>query len=233
MPSSDTLDNIVGQVVGTLFNSVEYRQVLSNPQEGEKHVTPDGREWTAVREAIVDGKVVQSPLTIHWRGPASPGAAKSFKMTTLFVEPKGLFLEGNGGFRPDNTLGGAAFMSPQLNASGTIWKMIPLSNGLFHLTTSFVEDKGLVLEGNGGLDSNNTLGGAAFMSPQRDASGTMWKIIPQPNGFFQLTTLFVEGKGLVLEGNGGFDSNNTLGGAAFMSPQTNASGTMWRFVPFD
>jgi hypothetical protein len=223
----------VGHVVGTLPNGVEYRQALANPQEGEKHITSDGREWIAVREAIVDGKVVQSPLTVQWRGPAITATAKSFKITTLFVEPKGLFLEGNGGFNPGNTLGGAAFMSPQVNASGTIWKMIPLSNGFFHLTTSFVEDKGLVLEGNGGFDSNNTLGGAAFMSPQKDASGTMWKMIPFPNGLFQLTTLFVEAKGLVLEGNGGFDSNNTLGGSAFMSPQTNASGTMWRFVPFD
>ncbi len=71
------------------------------------------------------------------------------------------------------------------------------------------------------------------MSPQKDASGTMWKMIPLSNGFFQLTTLFLEDKGLVLEGNGGFDANNTLGGSAFMSPQKDASGTMWRFVAVD
>ncbi len=153
-----------------------------------------------------------------------------FKLTTSFVDPKGLHLEGNGGLDPDNTLGGSAFMSPQVNASGTIWKAIALPNGYYQLTTLFVEDKGLVLEGNGGVDSNNTLGGAAFMSPQKDATGTMWKVLPKSNGLFQLTTLFVEDKGLVLEGNGGVDSNNTLGGAAFMSPQTNASGTLWKIV---
>jgi hypothetical protein len=124
-------------------------------------------------------------------------------------------------------------MSPRFNASGTIWKRILLPNSIFQLTTAFVEDKGLVLEGNGGFDSHNTLGGAAFMSPQKDASGTMWKAIPLPNGFFHLTTLSVEDEGLVLEGNGGLDPHNTLGGAAFMSPQKDASGTMWKFVAVD
>lgn len=155
----------------------------------------------------------------------------TFQLTTMFVEDKGLTLEGNGGLDPKNTLGGAAFMSPQKNASGTIWKVIPHDNGYFQLTTVFVEDKGLTLEGNGGFDSKNTLDGAAFMSPQKNASGTLWKVIPHDNGYFQLTTMFVEDKGLVLEGNGGFDSKNTLGGAAFMSPQRDASGTMWKVIP--
>lgn len=113
-----------------------------------------------------------------------------FKLTALSVEPKGLYLEGNGGLGDSNTLDGAAFMSPQTNASGTIWKLLPLFNGYFQLTTLFLEDKGLVLEGNGGLSDGNTLGGAAFMSPQTNATGTMWKIIPNANGYFQLTTLF-------------------------------------------
>lgn len=153
-----------------------------------------------------------------------------FKLTTLFVENQNLFLEGNGGLNPNNTLGGAAFMSPQVNPSGEMWKMIPKDNGYFELTTMFVEPKGLVLEGNGGYDPHNTLGGAAFMSPQVGASGTLWKKIPLPNGYFQLTTMFVESKGLVLEGNGGCNPNNTLGGSAFMSPQKDASGTMWKIV---
>ena len=109
--------------------------------------------------------------------------ANSFKLTTLFAQSKNLFLEGNGGFDSQNTLNGAAFMSPQANASGTIWKLIPLSDGYFQLTTNFVEDKGLVLEGNGGLDPKNTLGGAAFMSRQTNATGTMWKIIPKTTDF--------------------------------------------------
>lgn len=154
-----------------------------------------------------------------------------FQLTTMFVEDKGLTLEGNGGFDSKNTLGGSAFMSAQKNATGEMWKAIPLDNGYFQLTSVFVEDKGLTLEGNGGYDAKNTLGGAAFMSAQKNASGTMWKVLPLDNGYFQLTTLFVEEKGLVLEGNGGFDSKNTLGGAAFMSPQRNASGTMWKVIP--
>ena len=154
-----------------------------------------------------------------------------FQLTTLFMESKGLVLEGNGGFDANNTLGGAAFLSPQTNASGTMWKKIPLENGFFQLTTLFTEPKGLVLEGNGGFNNQNTLGGAAFMSGQRNASGTMWKKIPLENGFFQLTTLFMESKGVVLEGNGGFDDQNTLGGAAFLSGQQNASGTMWKMLP--
>lgn len=146
------------------------------------------------------------------------------------MEDKNLHLEGNGGYDSKNTLDGAAFMSPQPNASGTIWKAIELDNGYFQLTTDFVEDKGLVLEGNGGYDAKNTLGGAAFMSSQKNASGTMWKKIDKGNGYFQLTTMFKENDGLVLEGNGGYDSKNTLGGAAFLSPQVNASGTYWKMI---
>ena len=101
-----------------------------------------------------------------------------FQLTTMFVEDKGLTLEGNGGYGTQHTLDGAAFMSAQKGASGEMWKAIPLDNGYFQLTTMFVEDKGLVLEGNGGLNPDSTLGGAAFMSPQKDASGTMWKVIP-------------------------------------------------------
>lgn len=154
-----------------------------------------------------------------------------FQLTTMFVEKKGLTLEGNGGLDPKNTLGGAAFMSAQKGASGEMWKAIPLDNGYFQLTSLFVEEKGLTLEGNGGYDSKNTLDGAAFMSAQKNASGEMWKVIPLDNGYFQLTSLFLEDKGLVLEGNGGYDPNSTLGGAAFMSPQKDASGTMWKVIP--
>jgi len=156
-----------------------------------------------------------------------------FKLTTKFLEKKNLFLEGNGGLNDKNTLDGAAFMSGQTNASGTIWKTIPLNNGFFQLTTLFMEDKGVVLEGNGGLSDKNTLDGAAFLSGQTDASGTMWKKIPLKNGYFQLTTMFMQDKGVVLEGNGGLSDKNTLGGAAFLSGQTNATGTMWKMIPVE
>lgn len=161
----------------------------------------------------------------------SEAPSRYFQLTSRFLESKNLFLEGNGGLSGDNTLGGAAFMSPQSNATGTFWKMIPLDNGYFQLTTFFMEKDNVVLEGNGGFDAANTLGGSAFLSGQTNATGTMWKMIPLDNGYFQLTSRFLEDKGLVLEGNGGLDPANTLGGAAFMSGQTNATGTMWKMIP--
>ena len=63
------LDNEVGEVVGTVGDT-EYRQVLLNPAVGATHVTPDGRTWVAVREGVVNGQVVPSPFTIHWKGTA-------------------------------------------------------------------------------------------------------------------------------------------------------------------
>ena len=99
MSSSDALDQVAGKIVGTLPNGTEYRQALLSPTPGEKHVTPDGRVWEAVQK-IVDGKVIQSAFTIHWRGSSTTIPATHFHMTTLFVQPKGLFLEGNGGVIP-------------------------------------------------------------------------------------------------------------------------------------
>ena len=58
--------------------------------------------------------------------------------------------------------------------------MVVDSTKWYRLTTQFVEAKGLWLEGNGGLDPNNTLGGAAFMSSQTPApTGTFWKLVEQ------------------------------------------------------
>jgi len=151
-------------------------------------------------------------------------------LTTAFVESKGLHLEGNGGPNPKCFLDGAAFMSPQRGASGTIWKCIPRNNGYFQLTTADVEDRGLVLEGNGGVHPQCQLGGAALMSSQRNATGTFWKAIPRDDGYFQLTTKLLEEKCLVLEGNGGANPKNVLDGAAFMSEQRNATGTLWRII---
>jgi hypothetical protein len=45
----------------------EYRQVLSNPAEGERHTTPDKRKWIAVHEVVVGKKIVKDPFTLHWR----------------------------------------------------------------------------------------------------------------------------------------------------------------------
>lgn len=67
MADSGALDQEVGQIVATLDDGTEYRQVLLNPAEGETHVTPDGRTWVAVHEQVVDGVVSRSPFTMHWK----------------------------------------------------------------------------------------------------------------------------------------------------------------------
>ena len=148
-------------------------------------------------------------------------------MTTRFLEDEGFNLEGN---RVCDTcfLGGAAFMSGDSRIpSGMRWKAKKLPNGYYHLTTVFQEPEGKVLEGNK-VTPTSFLGGAAFMSPDKKASGTMWKAIPAGRGYYFLTTRFLEDEGLVLEGNK-VAEGSTLGGAAFMSPDK-ATGTLWKFI---
>jgi hypothetical protein len=67
MPITDALDSVVGQLVATLLDGTEYRQVLLNPAPGTTHATPDGRTWLAVQEQVVNGVVSTSPFTMHWR----------------------------------------------------------------------------------------------------------------------------------------------------------------------
>ena len=154
-----------------------------------------------------------------------------FQLTSRFLESQDYVLVGNRGRNAKHTLGGAAFMFvPRTKIPGSIWKAIPIGNGFFKLTTELVHAQGLYLEGNGGYGTQHALDGAAFMHPDANVTGMQWKTIDLNNGYFQLTTRFVEPKGLVLEGNGGRGEKHTLGGAAFMSPQKNATGTMWRIL---
>ena len=76
---------------------------------------------------------------------------------------------------PSSFLGGAAFMSPDKGGTGTMWKAIPAGRSYCFLTTKFLEDEDLVLEGNK-VAEGSTLGGAAFMSPDK-ATGTQWKFM--------------------------------------------------------
>ena len=125
-------------------------------------------------------------------------------------------------------LGGAAFMSGDSRIpSGMRWKAKKLPNGYYHLTTVFQEPEGKVLEGNK-VAPTSFLGGAAFMSPDKKASGTMWKAIPAGRGYYFLTTRFLEDEGFVLEGNKEAEGSK-LGGAAFMSPDK-ATSTLWKFI---
>ena len=160
---------------------------------------------------------------------ASPFPEGVFRMTTRFLEEEGFSLEGN---RVCDTcfLGGAAFMLETEEGripSGAQWKAKKLPNGFYHLTTVFQEPEGTVLEGNKFAPSS-FLGGAAFMSPDKGATGTMWKAIPAGGGYYFLTTKFLEDEDLVLEGNK-VAEGSTLGGAAFMSPDK-ATGTQWKFI---
>jgi hypothetical protein len=61
------VNKVVGAVVGRLTDGTEYRQVLTNPAEGERHTGPDGRTWIAVYERVVAGKAIKEPFTLLWR----------------------------------------------------------------------------------------------------------------------------------------------------------------------
>ena len=125
---------------------------------------------------------------------------------------------------------------------GTAWmampytEIVPQDEEYFALTTAFVECEKLFLEGNK-VAAGADLGGAAFMAPPPStntvASGQLWKMIPAGGEYFALTTAFVEGDGLFLEGNK-VAAGADLGGAAFMaqrfSSNTFSSGQLWKKV---
>ncbi len=148
------------------------------------------------------------------------------KLTTLFLEKENKCFEGNKVAR-GSTLGGAAFMDDCQNVSGQSWKMIPTGGGYFRLTTQFLEKENKCLEGNK-FASGSTLGGRAFMDNCQNVSGQLWKMIPTSNGYFRLTTMFLEKENKCLEGNK-FDFRSTLGGGAFMDNCQNVSGQLWKF----
>ena len=147
-----------------------------------------------------------------------------FKLTTMLLEDESQCLEGNQ-FAPESVLGGAAFMDDCQNVSGQLWKMIPAENGYFKLTTMFLEDRGKCLEGNR-FAPESVLSGAAFMDNCQNVTGQLWKMIPAENGYFRLTTLYLEGQNKCLEGNR-LASESVLGGAAFMDDCQNVTGQLW------
>lgn len=155
----------------------------------------------------------------------TPSSSAYYTLTTKFRESANECLEGNK-FSSGSTLGGSAFMAPCTTpASGQLWKFISLGNGLYRMTTLFLEGQGKCFEGNK-FAPTSTLKGAAFMDNCRNVSGQIWKI--QPAGaYFKLTTLFREPFGECLEGNK-FAATSTLGGAAFMSRCLPFTGQLWR-----
>lgn len=77
------------------------------------------------------------------------------------------------------------------------------------------------------------LGGAAYMAKCENVSGQFWKAIPDGDGYFHLTSMFVEGENKCLEGSRPFAGNDPLKGAVRMDPCGNFSGQKWRFIPRD
>ena len=162
-----------------------------------------------------------------------------YGLTTMFLENEGLWLEGNK-VAKGSTLGGAAFMNKGTLskglASGQGWKLVPLGGGYYGLTTLFLEKEDMWLECNK-VAKGNTLGGAAFMAKGSGSgpatTGQMWKLVPFGDGYYGLTTAFLEQEGLWLEGNK-VAKGSDLGGAAFMAKgpphQPLASGQMWRLA---
>lgn len=67
MAAEDALDDVVGRVVATTPDGTEYRQVLGNPAPGVTHVSADGRRWLSVQESFVNGVVIVTPFTLHWK----------------------------------------------------------------------------------------------------------------------------------------------------------------------
>ena len=151
-----------------------------------------------------------------------------YKLQTMFQAPEGKCFEGNR-YAQGSTLGGAAFMDDCQNVSGQLWKFIPEGNGYYRMVTMFQEPEGKCFEGNR-FAQGSTLGGAAFMDNCQNVSGQLWRLIPAQDGYFRLTTMFLEGENKCLEGNR-FSPDSTLGGAAFMDNCQNVSGQLWKLVP--
>ncbi|MDE1462073.1 RICIN domain-containing protein [Spartinivicinus poritis] len=148
------------------------------------------------------------------------------KLTTMFLENENKCLEGNR-VAPGSTLKGAAFMDTCQNVTGQRWKLIPVGGEYFKLTTQFLESENKCLEGNK-VAPGSTLGGAAFMDTCQNVTGQLWKKIPVGNGYFKLTTKFLENENKCLEGNR-HAPESTLGGAAFMDNCQSVTGQLWKF----
>ncbi len=150
-----------------------------------------------------------------------------YHLTTKFVENDNLCLEGNK-VAQGSSLNGAAFMAKRSMATGELWKFIPLGNGYYRMTTRFLEQQDLYLEGNN-VAAGASLGGAAFMAKWSNATGQMWKLIPDGKGYYWLTNKFLESQNKCLEGNK-VAAGSSLGGAAFMAPRT-STGQLWKLIP--
>ncbi|MEP1585473.1 MAG: RICIN domain-containing protein [Tateyamaria sp.] len=150
-----------------------------------------------------------------------------FKLQTQFQAPAGKCFEGNR-YDHNSRQGGGAFMDDCQNVSGQLWKFEPAGGGYYRMKTMFQESAGKCFEGNS-RTSGATLAGAAFMDDCQNVSGQLWRIIPAQDGYVRLTTQFIEGQNMCLEGNRR-SAGGPLKGAAFMDRCQNVSGQLWLLI---
>ena len=162
----------------------------------------------------------------------TPATSQSFsgyyKLKSMYLEQENRCLEGN---RPEGSpaMGGAAFMDRCQDVTGQLWKLTREANGYYRLTTKFVEPDGRCFESNRPT-GNPAMGGAAFMDRCQNVSGQLWKLTPEANGYYRMTSMFVEPEGRCLESNKPA-GNASMGGRAFMDRCQNVSGQLWKLVP--
>jgi len=137
-------------------------------------------------------------------------------------------LESNNATSKD--MNGAAFMSDQKGATGTMWQLVedPQQKGWYRLKSKHMGNN-KCLECNG--KESTVKGGASFMDDCKNVSGQLWKLelVSNKNGdnIYRLRTM-LHGNDASLEGN---KPGGSKGGNAFMNTTQNVSGQMWRLIP--
>ena len=99
----------------------------------------------------------------------------------------------------------------------------PNYKGYYYLRTAFTGDE-LSLESNG--SASNVMSGASFMSSQKGATGTMWKLVPDTKnkGWYRLKSND-QGEGKCLEAN---TAGGEKDGRSFMDACQDVTGQLWR-----
>lgn len=159
----------------------------------------------------------------------SPNFKGHYYLRTAFTGDD-LSLEANEAH--SKTMNGAAFMSSQKGATGTMWQLIPDAGqrGWYRLKTRHTgENK--CLESNG--KESPVKNGAAFMDDCKNVSGQLWRLdlVSSNNGdhLYRLRSMLHQNN-QALEGN---KPGGDKGGNSFMNNTQNVSGQMWRLVPVE
>lgn len=157
----------------------------------------------------------------------SPNYKGWYYLRTQFTGDE-LSLESNDA--ASKTMNGAAFMSSQKGATGTMWRLVPDSQhkGWYRLKSNHMGE-GKCLECNG--KESDVKGGASFMDDCKNVSGQLWRLelVSSENGdhIYRLRTM-LHGDAFSLEGN---KPGGSKGGNSFMNDTQNVSGQFWRLVP--